>query len=177
MNPIDLKTIKLEDLAIHVSKVFEESGFDVFLVGGSCVTIYTKNKYQSYDLDFITYESSKTIKSMMKKLNFEYDTAKYFKNPECEFFVEFLTPPVSIGEDNVEIFHKRKTAIGTLKMLTPLDCVKDRLLAFFHWDDQQSLEQAVLVAKDQNIDRKHLIDWAKKENMSEKLKIFLNLTS
>ena len=31
-----------------------------------------------------------------------------------------------------------------LKLLSPTDCVKDRLAAYYHWNDRQSLEQAIL---------------------------------
>ena len=30
-----------------------------------------------------------------------------------------------------------------LGLLSPTDCVKDRLAAFYHWKDQQSLEPAI----------------------------------
>ena len=33
-------------------------------------------------------------------------------------------------------------------MISVTDSVKDRLAAFYHWKDQQSLEQAVLIARD-----------------------------
>lgn len=32
------------------------------MVGGACVTIYSANRYQSYDLDYVTYEDMKKIK-------------------------------------------------------------------------------------------------------------------
>ena len=30
--------------------------------------------------------------------------------------------------------------------MTPTDSVKDRLAAYYHWNDQQALEQAIMVA-------------------------------
>jgi len=35
-----------------------------------------------------------------------------------------------------------------LCLLTPTDCVKDRLAAYFFWNDLQSLGQAVMVVKE-----------------------------
>jgi hypothetical protein len=43
-----------------------------------------------------------------------------------------------------------------LKVLSPTDCVKDRLCAFYFWNDLQGLEQAVLVAKSQQVDLKEI---------------------
>ncbi|MDI6740798.1 MAG: hypothetical protein QME74_10605 [Candidatus Edwardsbacteria bacterium] len=47
-----------------------------------------------------------------------------------------------------------KLPTGRLHLLSPTDCVKDRLAAYFHWNDRQSLEQAGLVADNRKIDIK-----------------------
>lgn len=54
------KTISLKDLAGFLSEELRKKGIDVILVGGACVTIYSHNRYQSYDLDFVVYEDMKT---------------------------------------------------------------------------------------------------------------------
>jgi hypothetical protein len=50
--------------------------------------------------------------------------------------------------------------------------VKDRLCAFYYWNDLQGLEQAVLVAKNQSVDLKEIKRWSKVEGKEEKHKIF-----
>ena len=67
-----------------------------------------------------------------------------------------------------------KTPMGTLpvKMLSPTDCVKDRLCGYFHWNDLQSLEQAKMVARDNEIDLKELKRWAQRERMEGRYAIF-----
>ena len=67
---------------------------------------------------------------------------------------------------------KIESESGMIKLLTPTDCVKDRLAAYFHWDDRQSLDQAVMVSKSQKIDMKNIEKWAHKEGNDEKLKKF-----
>ncbi len=89
---------------------------------------------------------------------------------------EFL-PPVAIGAESIRHFETLSTPTGSLRLLTPTDCVKDRLSSFFHWDDKQALEQALLVAKDQPIDLGDIKRWAKVEHHSEKLKKFLKMMS
>jgi len=50
-----------------------------------------------------------------------------------------------------------------LRIISPTDCVKDRLAAYYHWGDRQSLEQAVLVAKNNEIDLHELERWSEAE--------------
>ncbi len=64
------------------------------------------------------------------------------------------------------------TKFGNFVLLTPTDCVKDRLAAFFHWNDPQSLEQAFMVAQSQDIDMKEVKRWSLKEGHSDKYKVF-----
>ena len=53
--------------------------------------------------------------------------------------------------------------------------VKDRLAAFYHWDDRQSLEQALMVTKAQKVDLLEINRWSEREGMSGKFEIFMNL--
>lgn len=55
-----------------------------------------------------------------------------------------------------------------LRLLSPTDCVKDRLAAFYHWDDRQSLDQAILVCRDNNVDLKEIERWSLNEGMKNK---------
>ena len=60
---IDWKNITLEDLAGYLSEKLRKAGIEIILVGGACVTIYSKNRYQSHDLDFVTYEEKRKAAS------------------------------------------------------------------------------------------------------------------
>ena len=48
----------------------------------------------------------------------------------------------------------------------------DRLAAFYHWNDYESLEQALLVARCQDIDLAKVQAWSEKEGMLEKFRLF-----
>jgi len=61
-----------------------------------------------------------------------------------------------------------------LKILTPTDCVKDRLAAFYHWGDSQCLEQAVMVSLAQNIDYENIKNCSKKERSLKKYNFYIN---
>lgn len=52
---------------------------------------------------------------------------------------------------------------GTLRIISATDCVKDRLAAYYPWNDLQCLEQAVLVARDQAVDLREIQRWSAAE--------------
>jgi len=64
------------------------------------------------------------------------------------------------------------TGKGKVTLLTPTDCVKDRLAAYYDWSDPQSLAQALLVAGSQKINIRNIELWSKKENKIEEF--FIN---
>lgn len=68
MTAIDFKTISISDLAALVHTKFTEHGMKMVLVGGACVAIYSGNRYVSYDLDFVTYETKSKIKGALSEL-------------------------------------------------------------------------------------------------------------
>jgi len=52
-------------------------------------------------------------------------------------------------------------------LLTPTDCVKDRLAWFFHTGDTECLEQAYLVARQQKVDVQEIERWSTCEGKKE----------
>jgi hypothetical protein len=169
---MDLSHLSLKELAMVIGKVFKEHNIDSTLVGGACVSIYSENKYQSYDLDYVTYENAKTIGRVLSELGF-YSRGRYFVHNQTSFYIDLVTPPVAIGKSPIKKFNSLRSSIGEIKLLSPTDCVKDRLAGFYHWNDIQALEQAVLVFKDQKIDIDELEKWSANENCLEKFQIFL----
>jgi hypothetical protein len=153
----------MEELAAYICDKLYETDVHVVLSGGGCVQVYTDNAYMSADIDLVDrYSEPKKIDSVMKSLGFTQDKSKYYTHPECSFFIEFPRGPLAVGDDMVEKIAELKTSSGILRLLTPIDCIKDRLSAYFHWKDIQALEQASWVAKQQadKIDFVELDRWA-----------------
>jgi hypothetical protein len=171
MTTIDFKTISISGLAALVNTKFAEYDMKTILVGGACVAIYSNNRYLSYDLDFVTFETRGKIKEALLELGFELE-GKYFARPDCLYFIEFVSPPVAVGDQLVHQFKTLITPFGQVELLTPTDCVKDRLASFFHWDDRQALEQAIIVFQDQKVNLKEIERWAKAENYLDKFEEF-----
>jgi hypothetical protein len=120
---------------------------EAILVGGAVVTIYSENEYKSLDLDFVVRGRDAAIIKAMKSIGFAKGKGRHFEREGMPYFVEFLPPPVGIGNTIVTRFARRRTAGGLLTLYDPTHCVMDRLAAFCHWNDQQGLDQAVMVAK------------------------------
>ena len=55
---------------------------------------------------------------------------------------------------------------GRLRLLSPTECVKDRLAAYYRWEDRQCLEQAAMVAAENQIDLDEIERWSASEGMS-----------
>lgn len=168
---IDWSKISLKDLAGYVAEELRKNNIDTVLVGGACVTIYSNNRYTSYDLDFITYDEMKKVRNVLVNLGFEKKN-KYFQHPGCKWFVEFVSPPVSIGNEPVDKFNQIQTKLGEIKLLTPVDCVKDRLAGFYYWDDKQGLAQAINICLDHKINLNEVKRWSEAEGQLEKFEIF-----
>jgi hypothetical protein len=155
-----------------ISERLRKDGIDAVLVGGACVSIYSKNSYLSYDLDYVTYEDKQTVKDSLEKVGF-YLKHKHFTHPQCPFLIEFVTPPVAVGKEAVRQFQNLPTVLGSIKLLRDVDCVKDRLAGYYHWDDKSALHQAIEVCLERKIDFEELERWSKEEGFIEKFADFL----
>jgi hypothetical protein len=168
-----LADMSAEELAGLVCEALLKAGITTTLSGGGCVAIWSEGKYVSRDLDFIEEGPvpRRKVKAVLAELGF-VEKHRYFVHPDTEFFVEFPTGPLTVGDERVEKVAIRNTIGGRLRLLSPTDCVKDRLAAYFHWNDRQALKQAVLVAKAQPVDMTDLRRWAKAERAAAKLTDF-----
>jgi hypothetical protein len=170
---IDWQKVDIKTLAAIISDHLKKNDINVVLVGGACVSIYSDNKYLSYDIDLITDSSIKTITPILEQLGFKNIQSRLFENSQCKFLIDFPAPPVSIGDKPVSEYNYLNTRFGIICLLTPTDCVKDRLAAYFFWNDQQSLDQAVMVAKRNKIDIQDVKKWAEKQGELDKYNIFI----
>ncbi len=168
--------ISLRDLALRIGHHLREHGIDAVLTGGACVSIHTGNRYLSYDLDFVLMaaEDRKAGGRALAELGFLRE-GRHFRHSDTPFLVEFLLPPLSIGAEPVRHPSEIRRGRMILKLLSPTDCVKDRLAAFYFWNDHQSLDQALLVAGRHPVDFRDIRRWSVTEGMLKKYLAFLRL--
>lgn len=169
----DWKKITTEELAAFVSAKLQEHGIDALLVGGACISIYTANQYISGDLDFVSFSSIKEIGPALRDIGFVQKSSRHFERRGCPFFIEFVAPPPAIGGEPVTMIKRLKTKAGIIMLLNPTDSIKDRLAAYYHWNDLQALEQAIMVARAQRIHLDEVRRWSIKEGHEEKYQKFI----
>jgi hypothetical protein len=159
------------ELAGLVSSAFQKEDIDVVLSGGSCVSIYSNEQYVSMDLDFVNAAFTKRdrIRTVMVTLGFQEEN-RYFRHPNTDLLVEFPPGPLGVGEEPVKQIDKLETGAGVLRVISPTDCVKDRLTWYYHDGDTECLRQAVLVANSKAIDLKEVERWSEVEGKLEQFK-------
>jgi hypothetical protein len=160
------------DIAAVVSDHLELSGISAILSGGGAVSIYSDNEYESGDLDFVTSADRSRLDAAMQELGFSRRRDRHYEHDDCDLFVEFPPGPVMVGRERLVAFAETPSASGTIRMLTPTQCVKDRLAAFYHWNDRQCLDQAVMVARRHEIDLTDIEEWSSGEGFLEKYQEF-----
>lgn len=156
------------ELAAFVQSHLATNGIDVVLSGGAVVAFYTSGKYVSLDIDLVNRYISKRslISNHMENLGFK-EVGRQFFHPETEFYVEFPPGPLSIGEDKVVNISVVELETGKLRLISPTDCVKDRLAWYYHAGDNQCLFQATIVSKEQEVDLFEIRDWSTREGKYE----------
>ncbi|MBI5640449.1 MAG: hypothetical protein HZA17_08490 [Nitrospirae bacterium] len=169
---MDWRRIGIKKLAALISEKLRTKGIDTVLVGGACVSIYTKNRYQSFDLDFVTHATIKEVASVLSEIGFLRESSRHFTRHDCPLFVEFVAPPIAVGKEPIKAQTELKTRLGLIVLLTPTDCVKDRLAAYYHWNDPQALDQALMVAGAQKVRLYEIKKWSENEGHTEKYREF-----
>ncbi len=108
----------------------------------------------------------------MLELGFK-NLGKDFYHDDSSFTVEFPGYDLVIGDEPMKPEGKIKHGQFTLILLSPTQCVMDRLAAFYHWKDRQSLQQAIMVAKNHPVKLKSIEAWSDKEGMRDRYDFFI----
>jgi len=166
------------ELAALVQERLRAKGVEEILCGGSCVSIYSDETYVSDDLDLVHASllspRRRVIRETMLELGFG-EEGRHFAHPETDLLVEFPPGPPSLGDEPAGKIEEMPEATGLLRLLSPTDCVKDRLACYFYFGDEQCLRQALLVARRRSIDMAEVGRWAGKEGREKRLRRFQDL--
>ncbi len=174
---INFQACSEKELWQYVAVHLKIRGIDTVLVGGAVVSIYSKGAYHSGDLDFVKTSMFVTkLEESMNEIGFNKH-GRHYIHPECKhIFVEFPGgPPLGIGDDNSIIPDKVEVRGTIIKILSPTDCVKDRLASYIHYKAPEGLDQAVLVAKNQNVNLSKIKNWCKNEKADWAFAEFLKM--
>ena len=162
------------ELAAYVQSHLREKGIDVILSGGAAVALYTSGRYVSRDLDFVNryFARRPAITQAMEDIGFK-ESERHFEHPDSAYIVEFPPGPLAVGDQPITEIEEVPFETGTLRLISPTDCVKDRLAWYYHSGDRQCLLQAVLVSKAHTIDLADVRRWPVAEGKLPEYEAFL----
>ncbi len=164
----------LADVAIAVGDALRRAGIRAVLTGGACACFYSAGAYHSLDADFILVGecAAADLDRAMGALEFKRIRERYV-HPVVSYFVEFPAGPLGIGEDFAvrPIWRRRKLA--RMLMLSATDSCRDRLAAYYHWQDRQALAAAVAIAMHERVSLSKVKRWSDAEGHAESYKRFL----
>lgn len=139
----------LADVCFAVSHALRAHGIDAVLTGGSAAALYAPQICSSYDADFVL-ESDEPLGKIADALlptGFTRNgKSRMFVHPNSGFTIDFPRGPLAVGGDYVHETATLANGEMMLRILSPTDCVRDRLAHFYHWDDYTALNAAVAVA-------------------------------
>lgn len=167
----------LAQVAAAVAAALRDAGFKAVLTGGACATIYSQGAYQSHDLDFIIRSggNQRALEAALAAAGFRRKDDRYV-HPATRFFVEFPRGPLAIGDDVDITPVELKIARGRILALSATDACRDRLAAFYHWSDRQSLDAAVAIRRRQRVNMAAIRRWSAREGHLDKFEEFRQAT-
>jgi len=164
----------LKDVAREVALALEQEGLRAVLTGGACASLYAGGAYQSSDLDFVLLDGVRRerLERAMASIGFRL-RGGHFVRPGLPFFVEFPKGPLGIGRD-IRIEPVRILIRGAeVAVLSATDACRDRLAAFYHWNDRASLEVSVAIARKNRVDLEIIRTWSEEEGAGPSFEEFL----
>lgn len=132
-------------------------------MGGAVVSIYTEGRYVSEDLDFVTWRSERQLKPLMEQLGFR-KKGFYWIHDDTDLFVQFVNSPVMVGNKHVVKFNEITTAVGKVRLISPLDSVLDRFCWYLQRADLETLEQMVDMIVTQDVSLDDVAHWLESED-------------
>ena len=169
------KESTLRDVALAVGASLDRHGISAVLTGGACASIHSDGAYTSNDLDYVLRNAvrQETLEKAMAEIGFTLKGDR-FVHPEVQFWVEFPRGPLAVGSDYKIHPTLVRGPAGRTLALSPTDSCRDRLAAFYHWNDRQSLEVAIQIALRKPVDLEAVRKLSRREEADEKFREFLD---
>lgn len=147
-----LKGLTLTEVAAVVAEHLKTQSIDVAIVGGSAITSHVPYVYTSQDIDFAnpSEDSLRTLGEALKPVGFE-KSGRVFMHPDTIYTVDFVADTPLIDARPIYNFVAIETNHGTVMVYSLEDAIADRVVAFLHWSDSESLdvaERTVIAARE-----------------------------
>ena len=106
--------------------------------------------------------TGRKLREALSQIGFSEEN-RTFRHSDTQYILEFPAGPLAVGKAPVKEHHVIEYETGRLFLLSPTDCVKDRLAAYYHWDDRQCLEQAIMISENYSLDIDEIKLWSERE--------------
>lgn len=139
----------LADVCFAVAAALNDANIHAVLTGGSAAAMYAPQAYMSDDADFVLVpdESLDAVADALRIIGFQREgRSRLFVHPNCAYTIDFPKGPLAVGGEYVTEAGVLERNERQLRILKQIDCVRDRLAHFYHWDDFTALNAAVAVA-------------------------------
>jgi hypothetical protein len=163
----------LRGVALAVGRALAGQGIRAVLTGGACASLHAAGRFLSDDLDFVLSGrvAVADLDRAMGSVGFVREVNRYV-HPRSDFWVEFPRGPLAVGADLDVTTIEWKGRGGSTVALSATDSCRDRLAAYFHWNDRQSLEVAVEIARRNDVDLDRISRWSEGEGHSARFDEF-----
>lgn len=170
-------TSTLRQVVEAVSRALDAHGIRAVLTGGACASLHSRGDYLSQDLDYIIQGrvTRTQLDAALATVGFARDGASY-THPRSRFFVEFPAGPLAIGDDDLVEPVVVRVGHAPVLCLSATDSCRDRLAAFYHWNDRQSLDVAARIARHQRVNMRAIRAWSVREGNEAKYVEFARAT-
>jgi hypothetical protein len=156
-------------VAVSVGDILRRKGIRAVLTGGACAALHSNDAYSSLDVDFVLggRTSQDALDDAMATAGYRRDGDRYVHSRH-PYVVEFPRGPLGIGDDvGIRPVIVRRGRASTLA-LSLTDSCRDRLAAFYHWNDRQGLRAAVVIAARRRVDFGAIRRWSVREGFTAK---------
>ena len=138
----------LVDVAFAVCTALDRAGTIAVLTGGSAATYYVPERYQSLDADFVLriVPQRRVLDGAMASIGYVLAPSGMYEHSDIAFTVEFPRGPMAIGRDIIRAWVTERRGDELLYINTITDCVRDRFMHFWAWNDRSALDVALAVA-------------------------------
>ena len=161
-------TCNEQEMWHYVASHLESHGVSTVLVGGAAAAVHSGGAYRSGDIDLLidSYPppSPAKLDATMAIIGFQRQ-GRHYTHPRCHhLFVEFIFNALHIGKDYKIKPITTDVDAQSIRALSPTDSIKDRLTSFLYFRARECLDQAILIAKANDIHWASIETWAKEEN-------------
>ena len=144
--------MSLAEVAAAVATHLKTRDIEVVVVGGSAITAHVPDVYTSMDIDLAVTSgiNRRKIGRALNELGFT-PRGRVFAHPDTKYELDIVADRPYIDQHPIFEFAEIETPAGGVRVLHLEDAIADRIAAFVHWSDSESLdvaERAAAAARD-----------------------------